>query len=118
MNKEIKSVDEYIKKAPEWSKKTLREIRKIIKETAPKAEEKISYKMPYYSQKGKIAYFAVHKNHCSFYWISNDDKKTFKKELEKLKVVGNTLQIPKGTKVPITIIKKIVRIRIKNNYSK
>lgn len=108
------TVAEYINAAPAWAKSTLKELRRAIKAAAPKADESISYQMPYYSQNGRLAYFGVYKNHCSFHWISKEDKKIFKKELAKQKVVGSTLQIPRGEKVPLGLIKKIVKSRIKN----
>jgi uncharacterized protein YdhG (YjbR/CyaY superfamily) len=85
---------------------------------APHASESISYRMPYYSQNGRLAYFAAYKDHCSFHWISAEDKRTFAKELAAQKVVGSTLQIPRGKKVPATLIRKIVRSRTKRNESR
>ncbi|HJY98644.1 MAG TPA: DUF1801 domain-containing protein [Patescibacteria group bacterium] len=113
-----KDVASYISDAPLWAQEVLKEIRKAIKNAAPNAQESISYKMPYYSQNGRLAYFAAFKNHCSFFWIGEDDKIAFASELAKQKIVGNTLQIPRGEKVPVTLIKKIVRRRIKINDSK
>lgn len=62
MNKP-KSVDDYIDKAPREVQAKLKEMRKIIKSAAPRAEEKISYGMPYYGYKGRLAYFAYFKDH-------------------------------------------------------
>ncbi len=116
--KNISDVDEYIAEAPEWARPVLREIRAVIKSAAPKATESISYKMPYYSEGGRVAYFAAFKKHCSFFWVNADDKKVLKKDLSKHKVVGSTLQIPQGTKVPVGLIKKIVRLHVKKNTAK
>lgn len=115
MVSDIKNVDEYIAKAPEWARDALREMRQAIKSAAPDAKESISYHMPYYSQNGRLAYFGVYTNHCSFHWIGEEDKKTFEKELANLKVAGSTLQIPRGEKVPVGIIRKIVKSRVKEN---
>lgn len=96
----------------------MRQLRAAIKKAAPKAKESISYHMPYYSQNGRLAYFGAYKNHCSFFWISSEDKKVFAKELAKLMVVGSTLQISRGSKVPTGVIGKIVRARVKKNMAK
>ncbi len=109
------SVHTYITDAPKWARPILRELRKTIRSAAPKSKESISYHMPYYSQNGRLAYFSVAKNHCSFHWISAEDKKVFSKELSSQDVVGNTLHIPREGKVPVSLIKKIVRSRIKSN---
>jgi uncharacterized protein YdhG (YjbR/CyaY superfamily) len=115
MTKEVKSVPEYIAMAPKWAQPILRELRKTIKASAPDAQESISYHIPYYSQNGRLGYFAAYKNHCSFHWISAEDKKNFAKELANLKVVNTTLHISHGDKVPTTLIKKIIRARVKRN---
>lgn len=109
------TVAEYIAQAPKWAQPVLKELRKVIQAAAPQAKESISYHMPYYNQNGRLAYFAANKKHVGFYWISAQDKKTFAKELASQKVVGNSLHIPQGGKVPVTFIKKIVKSRIKSN---
>ena len=55
-------VDEYIASAPKDIQEKLTEVRAAIKTVAPKAEEKISYGMPYYGYKGRLVYFAYTKN--------------------------------------------------------
>jgi len=112
------NVSAYIAAAPAWARPVLREIRKTIRAAAPQAHEKISYGMPYYSHFGRLAYFAAFKNHCSFFWIGAEDMKKFKKELAKQEFMGSTLRIPQGTKVPVGLITKIVRARMKKNEAK
>lgn len=112
------SVSSYIVGAPKWAQPVLRELRRSIKAAAPKARESISYHIPYYSQNGRLAYFSVSSKHCSFHWISAEDKKTFSRELARQEVVGQTLHIPRGKKVPVTLIKKIVKSRLKSNEAR
>ena len=110
-----KRVTTYIAQAQPWARPILRELRKTIKAAAPKAIESISYHMPYYSHHGRLAYFAAQKKHVGLYWISASDKKQFAKELASQKVVGSSLHVLEGEKVPVTLIKKIIRSRAKNN---
>ena len=63
----VKSVDEYIASAPIEIRDKLTELRSAIKESAPNAEEKISYGMPYYGYKGRLVYFAYAKDHIGLY---------------------------------------------------
>lgn len=118
MEKREETVSEYISNAAKWAEPLLRELRKAIKVAAPNAKESISYHMPYYSQNGRLAYFGANKKHVGFYWISPQDKKTFSKELASQKVVGSSLHIPEGKRVPVTLIKKIVRSRVKENEAR
>lgn len=48
MNSQPATVDEYIAQFPDHVQQILIRIRAVIKETAPEAEEKISYGMPGY----------------------------------------------------------------------
>jgi uncharacterized protein YdhG (YjbR/CyaY superfamily) len=116
--KKPETVAKYIAQAPKWAQPVLKELRKAIKAAAPKATESISYHMPYYAQNGRLAYVAANKKHVGFHWISVEDKKTFAKELARQKVVGSTLHLPQGEKVPITLIKKIITSRVKNNEAR
>ena len=63
MNKAPKDVDSYISAAPKEVRTKLRELRAAIRAVAPKAEERISYGMPYYGYKGRLVYFAHAKKH-------------------------------------------------------
>jgi len=55
-----KDVDDYIENAPEETRSMARQVRKIIRENAPLAEEVMSYQMPYYRYKGRLIYFAAY----------------------------------------------------------
>jgi uncharacterized protein YdhG (YjbR/CyaY superfamily) len=58
-----KDVGAYIAAAPKAVRDKLKKLRAIIIEAAPAAAERISYGMPYYSYKGRLAYFSLSKAH-------------------------------------------------------
>jgi uncharacterized protein YdhG (YjbR/CyaY superfamily) len=60
--KHVKTVDEYIAQAPTEVQEKLQVLRATIKTTAPGAQERISYGMPYYHYKGRLVYFQLWKN--------------------------------------------------------
>ena len=62
-----KDVDEYITNALKDIQDKLIELRDSIRAVAPNAEERISYGMPYYGYKGRLAYFRYSKNHIGLY---------------------------------------------------
>ena len=59
----LKNVDAYIAAAPRDVQRKLKELRAVIRKAAPIAEERISYGMPYYAYKGRLAYFSFWKAH-------------------------------------------------------
>jgi len=56
------AVDAYIATAPKAVQPMLHQLRQAIRGAAPKAEEKLSYGMPYYAYHGRLIYFAAHRN--------------------------------------------------------
>ncbi len=56
----INSVDEYILQFPNEVQEILQELRRLVKDTAPEAEEKISYQMPTYYLYGNLVHFAAY----------------------------------------------------------
>jgi uncharacterized protein YdhG (YjbR/CyaY superfamily) len=96
----------------------LRALRRAIRSAAPKAKESIGYHMPYYSRYGRLAYFAAFKDHCSFFWVGAQDRKAFAKDLKRCEVVGSTLRIPRGSKAPVGLIRRIVRARVRANEAR
>lgn len=115
--KKAKTVDEYIDSAPKEVQGKLKEIRSAIKETAPDAQEKLSYGMPYYGYKGRLAYFAHAKDHVGLY-VPPPVIQDFKKELESYSMATATVRFPLNKKLPIALIKKLVKARININEAK
>ncbi len=109
-----RDVDAYIAAAPRAAQPMLRQIRQAIKSAAPKAEEKISYRMPYYSYHGRLVYFAVHTNHVGLYVLGRA-KDLYAKELKQYMTSRSTARFPIGQPVPLALIKKLVKERAKEN---
>jgi len=74
--------------------------------------------MPFYAYHGRLIYFAAHKNHVGMYPIIGREKDLYAKELKPYLVDKATLQFPIGSRLPITLVKKIVRARAKANEAK
>ena len=111
------SIDEYILKFPPEIQKILKMIRKVIKEAAPEAEEKISYKMPTFVLKGNLVYFAAFKNHIGFYPIPSGIA-AFKAELAGYKQGKGSIQFPLDKPLPYDLISRIVKLRVVENIKK
>lgn len=113
------TVNQYIAAFSGETKKKLIELRKIITTSAPKAEEKISYGMVGYKYMGKpLVYFGGYKNHIGFYGASSTFFKAYAKELEGFKTSKGTVQFPLDKPLPVSLIKKLVKERVKQNQGK
>jgi uncharacterized protein YdhG (YjbR/CyaY superfamily) len=111
----FKSVDEYIKTFPGNVQKALRSVRNTIKQVIPDAEEVISYQIPTFKLYGKyIIYFAGWANHISVYPKPRSDGALIK-ELYKFKGGKGTVQFAIDKPIPLSLVKKIVKYRVKEN---
>lgn len=113
----FKTVDEYIDTFSPATTKILQQVRKTIKEAAPKAEEVISYNMPAYKQDGMLVYFAAYDKHIGFYPTPGGIA-AFKKELSVYKSAKGSVQFPIDEPMPLALITKIVKFRVKENMEK
>ena len=112
-----KSIDEYIYNFPPEVKEILVSIRKVIKEAAPDAEEKISYQMPTFVLHGNLVHFAAFKNHIGFYPTPSGND-AFKLEISEFKVGKGSIQFPIEKPMPYELIRKIVKFRVAENIQK
>ena len=115
--KKAKDVDEYIAKAPKEVRGKLKELRAIIKSAAPKAEERISYGMPYYGYKGRLVYFRLSRAHIGLY-VPTPVIEEHKSELKDYETAKATVHFPLEAKLPLALIKKLVKARVKKNREK
>lgn len=111
-------IDEYIAGFPKETREILGQVRAIIKNAAPHAEETISYAMPAFTiNKTHLVYFAGFKNHISLYPAPKGNA-NFEKEIMPYRSGKSTLQFVLDKPLPINLIEKIVKYRIKENLKK
>ena len=68
MKRKYITIDEYIEENPVDVQKILKNIKQVIIEAVPEAEETISYRMPSFKFRGKtLVYFAAFKSHIGIY---------------------------------------------------
>jgi uncharacterized protein YdhG (YjbR/CyaY superfamily) len=108
------TTDEYIAQFPQDVQQVLGEIRAVIKESAPKAVEKISYQMPAFYLNGYLVGFAVHTRHIGLYPTPSGIE-AFKVELSAYKSSKGAVQFPMDKPIPFELISKIVKFRVADN---
>lgn len=115
----FKTVDNCLSALPGKQKELMQSIRKTIKIVAPEAIELLSYNMPAFKVHGRILlYYAAHKAHIGFYPGDSKTIEVFKEELVKFNTSKGTVQFPLDKKLPLGLIKKIVKYRVKTNLEK
>ncbi|MFM9907883.1 MAG: iron chaperone, partial [Chitinophagaceae bacterium] len=77
----------------------------------------ISYGMPAYKLNGMLVYFAGYENHIGFY-ATPTGHASFKKELSIYRQGKGSVQFPIDQPLPLTLITKIVKYRVKENLQR
>jgi uncharacterized protein YdhG (YjbR/CyaY superfamily) len=118
MNKNTpKDMDDYIDRFPQEVQQLLTKMRRTIQKAAPKAKERISYGMPAFTLDGILAWFAAHKSHIGFYPHASGIV-AFKKELSAYKMAKGSVQFPFDKPLPLTLVSRMVKFRVKENSAK
>ncbi len=118
MNIAIKDIETYILMQPENIQPALQKLRQIIISAAPAAEEVISYGMPAFKCNGMLVGFAAAKKHFGFYPWNGSTVDQFKDELKSFETSKGAIRFPIDKPLPVALIKKIVKSRMKENLAK
>lgn len=111
------SIDDYIRQFTPEVQEKLEALRKVIKESAIDATEKISYRMPAFYLHGNLVYFAAFKHHIGFYPTSSGIE-AFKDELSGYKFSKGSVQFPIENPLPFDLIRRIVKYRVAENMKR
>jgi uncharacterized protein YdhG (YjbR/CyaY superfamily) len=107
-----KNIDEYIAGFPADVQRVLQEIRRVIRAAAPDAEETIKYRIPTFVLDGNLVHFAAFEKHIGIYPTPSGIEK-FKNELSAYPIAKGSVQFPLDKPLPLGLIRKIVKFRVK-----
>ena len=110
-----KDVDNYIMAHQEPFLSCLQQLRAIIQSAAPKAEEMISYGVPSFKYHYMLVGIGANKKACSFFVMSSTLLKEIAEDLKGYKCNTGTIYFNPEDKLPVALIKKIVKLRLKEN---
>lgn len=99
---------------PQPARRAAANLRQAIRQSAPRAEETISYNMPAYRLDGILVWFAAFKNHLGLYPKASAIA-AFQAELAPYKTSKGAIQFPLDRPLPTGLVKKIVKFRIAEN---
>ena len=107
----VETIDQYISLFPGHIKEMMQQLRQVIKETAPRATETISWEMPTFKVKRILVQFAGHNRHIGFY-PQPEAIEAFKDKLSAYKTTKGGIQFPYEQELPVELISDIVRFRL------
>ena len=108
----MSAVDDYLAGMSAPQKDALERIRTIIKQTAPEAEEVLSYGMPGFKYKGKyLIGFAAFKDHMSVFPTSGPVE-ALKEQLRAFTISKGTVQFTLDNPIPSALLQAMVLHRL------
>ena len=101
-----RTIEEYIAAQEESVRPRLRQLRSIIHEAIPDAEEKISWSMPTFWKGKNLIHFASFRKHIGLY-PGDEATAAFAEELTDFEVSKGTIRLPHGEPLPEELIRRI-----------
>jgi len=112
-------IDSYLSYLDEPKRLTLMEVRRMILEVVPDAEEGISYQLPAFRLEGiVVAGFGSFKNHLSYFPHSGSVLPVLRDEVAAYRTSRGALQFPIDHPLPKALVKKLIDVRIAQAFSK
>ena len=106
------TIDAYIAEFPAETQAVLREIRALVRASAPAATETISYAIPTFDLGGRhLVHFAGYAQHVGFYPTASGIA-AFADELKPYRHAKGSVQFPLGRPLPRDLIRRIVEFRV------
>lgn len=106
MERETKTINQYIESQPEEIRLLLHEVARTIETALPGAKQKISWGMPTYYDKHNIIHFGAHKKHLGIY-PGPEAIEFFADRLSGFKTSKGAIQIPYSQNLPLELIADI-----------
>jgi uncharacterized protein YdhG (YjbR/CyaY superfamily) len=116
-SKSPKSIDDYIAGFPQEVQMLLKQVRATIKKAAPGATETIKYRLATFVLRENLVHFGAFKNHIGFYPTASGIE-AFKDNLSSYKSSKGAVQFPIDKPMPLSLIERIVKFRVKEIRAK
>jgi uncharacterized protein YdhG (YjbR/CyaY superfamily) len=110
-----RDVEDYLARVPPIQRKALEQLRRTIKSVVPDAVEVISYQIPTFKLNGRmLVSYAAFNEHCSFFPGAGPTE-AHQDELKAFATSKGTVRFTPEKPLSVTLVKKLVRTRIKLN---
>ncbi len=103
-----RNIDEYIAAQDEKIQPVLREVRAVLQDALPEAEERISWSMPTYWKGRNILHFAASKKHLGIY-PGDEAASAFADELAGYDTAKGTIRLSYEEPLPADLIRRIAQ---------
>jgi uncharacterized protein YdhG (YjbR/CyaY superfamily) len=113
MERNLNSIDGYLKGVPADRRRALERLRKMIRAIIPEAEECISYRIPAFRLNGVVvAGFCATVKGCSYFLFSGSTLRTLGPLVSRYEQTKSSLHFSPEIPLPLTLVRKLLKTRI------
>ncbi|MFL5487447.1 MAG: iron chaperone [Gemmatimonadaceae bacterium] len=106
-------VQQYFASLPPDTRRRLKELREVIRATAPSAVDAFSYGIPAFRLDGRLlVWYAGWKQHVSIYPMTAVIRRGLTRELEGYEMAKGTIRFPLSERLPSRLIGRLVKARM------
>ena len=110
-----RDVDDYVRACPDDARGHLEELRALVHECVPGAEEKISYQIPTLTLDGAaVLYFAAWKKHLSIYPVPRGDAE-FEGVVAPHRAAKDAVHLGYDRPVPHDVVERIAALLVQRH---
>jgi uncharacterized protein YdhG (YjbR/CyaY superfamily) len=103
----------YMAGLPPASRKRMKEMRDLIRATAPAAVESFSYRIPGFRLDGRqLVWYAAFQLHTSLFPMTSAIRRSLAAELKGYETSKGTVRFPLDRPLPAGLVRKLVRARL------
>ena len=117
MNPKPNSIQEYFSWFTPEIQAKLQQMREILRQAVPEAEEVISYHMPAFKTSEVLVYYAAAKSHLGYYPTASGVI-NFKEELNGYVTSKGAIQLPYNQELPVQLITAIAQFRAQEAFER
>jgi len=109
------TIDAYLATVRPDMRAALEDLRRVIRDVAPAAEECISYQMPAFRQDGMLVAFAAHTHHCSLYGWNGTAVLAMADQLQDFEISKGTIRFTPERPIPEAVVRHLVQEKLDDN---
>ena len=109
------SIDEYLARLPADQRGALQALRTVIRRAAPDAEERLSYGICAFRDRGMLVGFGATRTHCALYLMSARTVADHAELLEGYDTSKGTIRFTPEAPLPASLVRRLVKARLAEN---
>lgn len=117
-SRSVAAVEAYLARFEPRQRAALEDLRRVIRASAPQAEECLSYGIAAFRQNGMLVGLGATPKHCAFYLMSDSTVARYSRELAGFSLSKGTIRFQPEAPPSATLVRLLVKARLDENNAR